>query len=335
MRFPIEILSLSTLVPALSIRPRTYSQLPLPSRLVYQFEENNNWIENIAVRSNGDLLLSMLTSPDVYLLSGPQTDSPKLTLLHHFDTLTGLLGITEAQPDDFIVVGGNFSGIGVAIPRTSSVWLMSLGRVSKVVDIPEIDFANGMAALPWNRDIVLVSDSSNGQIFRLDTKKGTYEVVIDIPEMHVTPDAKLPIGVNGVRIKGHTLYWSNSARKTLFKARLDESGAIASGAKVETIATLDVAFIDDISVDEYDNIWAVTNLDNRLIVVTPDGKSTVVEGAVDSLAVAGDTASSFGRTPEDSEILYVVTGGGLGAPVNGTITEPGKVVAVDTKGFFL
>jgi hypothetical protein len=33
-------------------------------------------------------------------------------------------------------------------------------------------------------------------------------------------------------------------------------------------------------------------------------------------------------------VLYITTTGALAAPVNGTVIEGGKVVAVDTRGFF-
>jgi len=44
--------------------------------------------------------------------------------------------------------------------------------------------------------------------------------------------------------------------------------------------------------------------------------------------VAGDTAAAFGRG-RNSDVLYLVTNGGLAYPANGFVG--GKVIAVDTK----
>lgn len=48
------------------------------------------------------------------------------------------------------------------------------------------------------------------------------------------------------------------------------------------------------------------------------------------MALAECTAAAFGRLKKDTNTLYVVTSGGLGLPVNGTITECGKLVVFNT-----
>jgi hypothetical protein len=51
------------------------------------------------------------------------------------------------------------------------------------------------------------------------------------------------------------------------------------------------------------------------------------------MSVAGCTAAAFGRSKKDGKTLYVTTSGGQAVPVNGTVTEGGKVVAIDTSGY--
>lgn len=51
------------------------------------------------------------------------------------------------------------------------------------------------------------------------------------------------------------------------------------------------------------------------------------------MTVAGGTTCQFGRGAGDKDVLYVVTTGGMSAPVNGELTEGGKVVAVNTTTF--
>ena len=65
-------------------------------------------------------------------------------------------------------------------------------------------------------------------------------------------------------------------------------------------------------------------------MVTVDDKVVTVDGSQYQLTVAGDTACHFGRRQTDRKTLYVVTDGGLADPVNGTVVEGGKAIALDT-----
>ena len=58
------------------------------------------------------------------------------------------------------------------------------------------------------------------------------------------------------------------------------------------------------------------------------GKAKIVVGSVSEMTVAGSTALAFGRGKKDKDVFYVSTGGGLFKPINGTVTEGAKVVAV-------
>jgi len=97
--------------------------LPLPSKLVTQFPTRPFWIENVAVRHNGALLLTQLTqsapatlytvpSPWVAFSSGASSTSTstgaKAKAIHEFSEADALLGITESlsHPDVFVLVGG-------------------------------------------------------------------------------------------------------------------------------------------------------------------------------------------------------------------------------------
>ncbi|KAH7024153.1 hypothetical protein EDB80DRAFT_808431 [Ilyonectria destructans] len=334
---PLRIFPLFPVISATPLGRKVESGASLPSHVVYQFPDSPSWIENIAVRQNGDLLLTMLSTPELFLLRNPRTKSPELKLVHSFDTLTGLLGIAETTPDVFITAGGNFSNIAVPTPGTSSVWEVDLRgkkpKVYKVVDIPEAVFVNGMTTLPWDKNSVLVADSTLGKIFKVNIRAKTYEVAIDVPEMHMGPDAVVPIGINGITIYKGYLYWTNSYYRKVYKLKINKTGGIAAGATVQTVGSPDVGFLDDFALDNKGDVWATTNAANELLVVSPKGKVVVALGSSTELTVAGDTAAAFGRTKGDEKTLYVVTDGALAGPVNGTITEAGKIVAVDTRNF--
>lgn len=68
---------------------------------------NGTWIENSYVRSNGQILVSLLTSPDIYEVDPTGKVAPKLVL--SIPGYLGLLGFAELQEDVFAVIAGNFS----------------------------------------------------------------------------------------------------------------------------------------------------------------------------------------------------------------------------------
>ncbi|KAH7305730.1 hypothetical protein BKA65DRAFT_560054 [Rhexocercosporidium sp. MPI-PUGE-AT-0058] len=64
-------------------------------------------IDNLAIRSNGTILVTLLTTPELYLVD-PKRPSTA-TLVTSFLEVTELTGIIEVQPDIFYIAGGNFN----------------------------------------------------------------------------------------------------------------------------------------------------------------------------------------------------------------------------------
>ncbi|KAK7955915.1 uncharacterized protein PG986_005137 [Apiospora aurea] len=334
---------------------KSKAQLPLPQRTVYQFPEDHTWVENLYVRDNGDILMTMMwPKASLYLLKNPKTnpEGTEPTLIHTFDNAQGLLGIAETAPDTFAVVSSKFSAMAAVVSGGSAIWEISLQdvanpKVRKVTDLPEGGFLNGMVKLhsaacrnvaPGDRKTVLVSDSFNGLVYRVNTNTGAYEVAVKVPEMDPVEGAALPFGVNGIKIVGHYLYWANSDHASMHRVAIDmTNGHMREGATVETLATLkDTAFLDEFDIDEDGTIWGVTNADNKLIAMRPSaqgGSYEVVLGSNTEMTLAGDTSARFGKGAGNRRTLYITTGGASVVPVNGTITEPAKLVAVDTRGY--
>jgi hypothetical protein len=75
------------------------------------------WVENLAVRTNGQLLVTLLSQPELYHVDPFQKTAP--TLIHSFPNASGLLGIAEIEDDVFAVVAGNWSTTTLATtPRS-------------------------------------------------------------------------------------------------------------------------------------------------------------------------------------------------------------------------
>lgn len=327
---------------------RTYPQsdLPLAIHTITQLSSVPTWLENIAVRSNGDLLVTQFApAPVLYTVRNPSSPNAALKDIHQFKTITNILGIAESCPDTFVVVGGNATANATGYAGTFSAWEVKFSKdaatVHKIVDIPESMFLNGVVALPDAPNIVLIADSQFGLLFRLDTEKATYEVIADRPEFKPHPERfnkTVGFGINGVKIRDEFLYFSNTNLVNIYRVPITKDGYLAKKGKapVELYADLNAVttFIDDFEIGPDGTVWVVTNDDNSLVAVTPRSRKVeVVAGAKDKLTLAGGTGAAFGRTKKDRHVLYISTAGGLDAPVNGTLVEPGKVVGVDTRGW--
>ncbi|CAM6129036.1 unnamed protein product [Calypogeia fissa] len=75
--------------------------LPLPLELVYEFP-NITWVENLAIRSNGEILIT-LAEPNLYLVN---TTAKSATLVYTFPHVLNLGGITELDHDIFYLAAG-------------------------------------------------------------------------------------------------------------------------------------------------------------------------------------------------------------------------------------
>ncbi|RFU75917.1 quino amine dehydrogenase beta chain [Trichoderma arundinaceum] len=308
------------------IDPRIGSPWPthLDSRVIYQFS-NGTTLENIAVRSNGNLLVTLTDRPEIYEVN--PFDPKDTKLIHHFSGYLGLLGITEVTPDVFTINVGNFSFETGPAPGSWAIWQLAYHKdqpkVSKITDIPEAAFLNGMTTLDSASNTILSGDSTAGVIYSVNTQSGKYKVVLDNEAFKVAPGAPLPIGLNGIQYLDNYVYYVNSFNPIFGRVRVDKSGSAVGS--FNTIATGVPA--DDFAITKQ-AAYIAGNIYNVLTEVKQDGESEAIAGNLNSTLVAGATSAAFGRTRLDKHVLYVVTDGAKINPVNGTFTEGGKIVAL-------
>lgn len=299
------------------------------ARTLYQFE-NGTRIENIAVRKNGNLLVTLSDRPELYEIDPFNPASPKL--IHHFAGYLGLGGITETTPDIFTVNAGNITfGPFRAVPESFSVWKLDFNncggraKVSKVTDMPDALYLNGMTTLDSRAGTILTGDCANGRVFRVDTRTGDYTVALDDELLQPPPNAILPVGVNGIRLIGHYLYFTNTFKALYGRVPVDLGTGKANGP-YEVLAANIIS--DDLAVRSGVGYLAGSQ-GNVIYEVQSHGERKVIAGNLNSTVVPSSTSAAFGRTKKDKNTLYVVTSGTEAAPVNGTYIEPGKVVALD------
>lgn len=148
-------------------------------------------------------------------------------------------------------------------------------------------------------------------------------------------NASIPIGINGLAVHKGSLYWTNTEREAIFSVLIDPlTGFARPNATVRTVASGLGFAVDDFAVDSDDNLWTAGGNTVAMLPAAGDDafradiKPVIVVGSESSLTVAGSTSLRFADA-SSSPLLYVTTDGGMAAPVNGSVVEAGKLVAVD------
>lgn len=297
--------------------------LPLQSRTIFQFGAGNDmtFLENIASRGNGDLLVTMaVPQANVFAIQNPMSSCPTMVPVFQVPGSNGTHGITEiaSRPDVFAVVAGNISLSGNpanGVLGSNSLWELDLrtsgsapapgpitgvgpdpscppalpleATARKIADMTMAPRLNGLAAVPGT-SAVLVGDSQLGVAFRVDTATGAVTTALDFPEMKPVPGAGSAddaLGLNGMKVRGGALYFTTAASRTVYRIAImpDGSGPLP-GAAVETIAAVPTAsWMDDIDVRDDGSLWVTTNTGNTLLALQP---SAAANGTVAAAARA-------------------------------------------------
>ncbi|KAJ5775664.1 uncharacterized protein N7511_000675 [Penicillium nucicola] len=279
-------------------------------------------IENSILRPNGNLLLTTFDQGRLYTLN-PSDPTPKINLVTALPGATAICGITAIDTDKYAIVGGIRGSYHYDNETLYTVDFSddrALPAVDIVAHIPNAEMLNGMASLPANRHIVLIADSRLGSLFRVDTRTGVSGIVLTHPALAAPSNASLPIGINGLKVVGGFVYFTNSALNIF--ARIPVSGDGGRFGQVQILARLDAAAgedWDDFAIDAEGTAY-IAQPENSLARVTADGEYSVVVEAGDGLDLIGPTSVQIAP----GGVLYVTTRGG---DVGG-YTYGGQVVAV-------
>ncbi|KAJ6083970.1 hypothetical protein N7486_010770 [Penicillium sp. IBT 16267x] len=314
--------------------------------VLYNFG-SGTWAENLAIRANGQILLSRLDTPEVLQLD-PKGIKEAITVASwNSSTYMGCLGISETTPDLFYVVTSGFVDDDFVLTSgVNSIWeidmstfsvsehtgkVVSNATVSKLVDVTTSDFLNGLTTL--SDDLILVADAYNGWVYRVNTSTGVYSVAVNEESMKFDsiPDPPINIGVNGIKLLDDYLYWSNTAVGTLNRIRITTLGAPIGKAEV---ITSNVPKADDFIFKSDGIAFIAQNQMDELSVLYPgQSEAAVIAGSNISTILAGVSAGKFGRSADDEHILYLTTSGAEGKPINGTVTVPATLSWIDTSTF--
>jgi len=293
---------------------------------------NLTWIENIAVRSNGQLLVTLFSSPDLYQID-PSQQHPVPQLVAQFPQALGILGITEIEEDVFAITKGNFSSVtGDVVPKSFSVWKADFRgcktpALSKIVDVPDASILNGATVVRKGSNFILIADSIGGVIWRVNLQTSAYDVALNNSATQpTTPFIEGGFGANGVHTEGGFLYFTNT-NLGFYRVPIHDDGTPAGPVQLLE------SFIrgDDFTFDKQGNVYIARGAVDLIDKITPTGQqsSLAFQNADAELLIEGNTAVKFGRTPRDKRTLYVTTNGGMSGLVNGTSIQGGRVLAID------
>lgn len=322
---PLGLAILSSLPLGLSI-PASCGWQNATNITTLQVVRDTQTLENLALRSNGDILATSVASPMSFGLSS-QGEHPPIPITE-IPGVTSLLGIAELEKDVFYVVGSNLT----STENSNGMWRVDIrefeaaqngtviqpASTSLVTQIPSALQLNGMARLASNdSQNLLISDSSQGNVIRLNVETKAVETVMEEPEMAPLTTG-LSIGVNGIRIRNGKLCFV-SLDQGLFSA---VPISLASGATVGTVETLasNITFGDDFAISE-DGRWAyaATNGPQEAIVVDlfRGGKAVVA-----SSPLLGSACSVAAQQADGHRVLYVT---GATPSGNSTVGHVSKI----------
>lgn len=265
------------------------------------------WYENIAVRANGQILATRRDLPILELID-PATGLNSPIVVNTFSSdYAGLAGISETTADVFYVVAaGNYSVFEVDMTTfsydSSAGVVTSNATVSKVAAIPEAGLLNGLTTANATEGIVLIADALNGYVWRLDVNTGNYSIDIDDATMKYLNTSTTTLGVNGLKIRDSYLYYSNTGNPIFSRIPVDSSGSATGAAEVMA----NISAVDDF-VFNSDGVAFLCQNSLSTLAALVGSETTLI---ANSTILAGVTAGAFGRTSNDSEILYLTTKGG-------------------------
>lgn len=280
--------------------------------------------ENIVVRSNGNILVTCFV-PGQLVNIDPKDGSVSVV---HTTSIGGFSGIAELGEDVFYVSSGDLGKAGTfaitKVDMTGYVPNSKPAYVSKLLDFPDALLLNGSTALSVAAGLLLAVDSFLGLVYLTDVKAGTSSIWLKDKRLGKVTDIKEFPGVNGVKVFGGHVYFSNTDARQFLRVAINKDGTIKG--EIELVEK--DCIIDDFAFDSEGTVYLTSHLFNSVYTITSDGKRNTIAGGPTDRDVAGTTACPFGKGDADKEVLYVTTNGGMSMPIEGEV-GPGRLLRIE------
>lgn len=299
------------------------------------------FLENLAVRADGSVLITAVLQKELWYVPGPARTLIDPVLVHRFDH--PVTGLAEVEPGVFVLslTEGYTTHESHLVRLDLRDWAPGTPVTPEVI----VTFDDRVRALNGScllgPGVLAVADCFAGLIWRVDLSEGARSATVRVWLEHDTmaddPDGEVPWppqpGVNGVRYSARTgyLYYTSTAQKVFMRVPVDPATLEASGAP-EFVAAIDNA--DDFCIDANVGFAYVTrHRANTLdrVPLAPRRGSEVRHIAGDPFdpVMAGPSSAYWGTGPGDEgTVMYVTTDGGTTAPPDG-ITRNAALLRVE------
>ncbi|KXX79208.1 hypothetical protein MMYC01_203695 [Madurella mycetomatis] len=289
-----------------------------PATTVYQFPDDT-FIENLLALPSGHVLLSTFGSGNLLSID-PRASSTTPRTVAKLGNATGLTAIAPLSLNLYAVAGGvhapfSFVNNTMALYVVLVIGPQPTGVVITSIPVPGTTMMNGLAALPNRPSTVLSADSISGRLLRINTITREVDVAWTDPAIGAGGNTDIQFGINGIKIVGNYLYFTNSGQGTFARVPIDNEGNKAGS--VQIIATLPMpanmsyAF-DDFDFDRCGNAYVAMH-SSSVVKITPSGEQTVVAGGPGFTPELKSPTSV--STATDGKSIYISTGGESARPV--------------------
>jgi hypothetical protein len=262
----------------------------LPGISVITEWPQGSFVENLAARHNGHLLVTVYSTNKIYEVNPYLSESNRTLLV----TLpSGPTGIAELG--------------SIGQQNTWSIYRVNVqygtttnASFQQIVDIDSALLLNGLCVLSYEQGTLLSVDSMLGQIFKINIHTKQVELWYENDLLKKRSHDILMPGINGIRrcsVDGY-LYLTNTDRAIILRLAIDPFDYRPQG-QLETLVRNIVC--DDFTIDRMGTIYATTHVHNSLMRLTPvkDGEYLKEDIATLADGLAGSTSCVFGRTYQD------------------------------------
>lgn len=299
-------------------------------RNLYQGNGSTTWLENLRVRSNGNVLTTVIGPPANLLSFDPSQEDPEPVLLATFPSILGLSGITEVSHDVFYITGANTTGENIQDPpkNATKVWKVdfntgngSVPAIELIAEpvLPLVTDFNGLTT--FNESIILASATFEDTVVAMDINTGDYWTAFDDAQMS---------SINGIKVgQDGYLYWTASSglvRAPLYdNLTLGTSQALYSGSYDDFAVSYD-GFALAQNGTRYAYVSSNTDAIQQLVFDDATGNvssASYVAETTNTTTWGKATGCDFGRTASQKNKVYCVTGGSLttGSTLGGQLFE--------------
>jgi hypothetical protein len=179
-------------------------------RTIYQYPRGI-CLENVDVRKNGELLVTLLNKPELNLLD-PLQEALTPKVITSFLDVQAVTGIIEIGPDIYAVAAGNYTLSSGGVKGSWSIWTVDLTsdpKVEKITSIPDATFLNGVISIRSSSypNKVIVGDVDQGVIQRIDPVTGVTSLAVNNSLTALAWNPTIGnVEVNGIDVQDSTPY---------------------------------------------------------------------------------------------------------------------------------